>query len=57
MAENGKGEKKVNLIRPQIYFAKKDEIEKLEDDFRKNKETSVSEYLRKLVMLGDTKRR
>lgn len=52
MAENGKGEKKVNLIRPQIYFTKKDEIEKLEDDFRKSKEKSVSDYLRNLIMLG-----
>lgn len=52
MAENRKGEKKVNLIRPQIYFTKKDEIEKLEDDFRKSKEKSVSDYLRNLIMLG-----
>lgn len=52
MAENGKGEKKVNLIRPQIYFTKKDEIEKLEDYFRKSKEKSVSDYLRNLIMLG-----
>ena len=51
MAENGKGEKKVNLIRPQIYFTKKDEIEKLEDYFRKSKEKSVSDYLRNLIML------
>ena len=52
MAENGKGEKKVNLIRPQIYFTKKDEIEKLEDYFRKSMEKSVSDYLRNLIMLG-----
>ena len=52
MAETGKGEKKVNFIRPQIYFTKKDEIEKLEDDFRKSKEKSVSDYLRNLIMLG-----
>ena len=52
MAENGKGEKRVNFIRPQIYFAKKDEIEKLENDFRKSKEKSVSDYLRNLIMLG-----
>ena len=52
MAENGKGEKKVNFIRPQIYFTKKDEIEKLEDDFGKGKEKSVSDYLRNLIMLG-----
>lgn len=52
MAENGKGKKKVNLIRPQIYFTKKDEIEKLEDYFRKSKEKSVSDYLRNLIMLG-----
>lgn len=44
--------KRVNFIRPQIYFTKKDEIEKLEEDFRKDDEKSVSEYLRKLVMLG-----
>jgi len=43
--------KRVNFIRPQIYFTKKDEIEKLEEDFRKDDEKSVSEYLRKLVML------
>lgn len=42
----------MNFIRPQIYFTKKDEIEKLEEDFRKYDEKSVSEYLRKLVMLG-----
>ncbi len=42
----------MNLIRPQIYFTKKDEIEKLEDDFRKSKEKSVSDYLRNLIMLG-----
>lgn len=42
----------MNFIRPQIYFTKKDEIEKLEEDFRKGDEKSVSEYLRKLVMLG-----
>lgn len=42
----------MNFIRPQIYFTKKDEIEKLEEDFRKDDEKSVSEYLRKLVMLG-----
>lgn len=42
----------MNFIRPQIYFTKKDEIEKLEEDFRKDCETSLSEYLRKLVMLG-----
>ena len=42
----------MNFIRPQIYFTKKDEIEKLEEDFRKDGEKSVSEYLRKLVMLG-----
>ena len=42
----------MNFIRPQIYFTKKDEIEKLEDDFRKNKEKSVSDYLRNLIMLG-----
>lgn len=42
----------MNFIRPQIYFTKKDEIEKLEEDFRKDSETSVSEYLRKLVILG-----
>ena len=52
MAENGKGGKRVNFIRPQIYFTKKDEIEKLEDDFRKSKEKSVSDYLRNLIMLG-----
>lgn len=52
MAENGKGEKRVNFIRPQIYFTKKDEIEKLEDDFGKSKEKSVSDYLRNLIMLG-----
>ena len=52
MAENGKGEKKVNFIRPQIYFTKKDEIEKLEDDFGKSKAKSVSDYLRNLIMLG-----
>lgn len=52
MVENGKGEKRVNFIRPQIYFTKKDEIEKLEDDFRKSKEKSVSDYLRTLIMLG-----
>lgn len=44
--------KRVNFIRPQIYFTKKDEIEKLEEDFMKDDEKSVSEYLRKLVMLG-----
>lgn len=44
--------KRVNFVRPQIYFTKKDEIEKLEEDFRKDDEKSVSEYLRKLVMLG-----
>lgn len=42
----------MNFIRPQIYFTKKDEIEKLEEDFRKDDEKSVSEYLRKLVILG-----
>ena len=42
----------MNFIRPQIYCTKKDEIEKLEEDFRKDDEKSVSEYLRKLVMLG-----
>lgn len=42
----------MNFVRPQIYFTKKDEIEKLEEDFRKDDEKSVSEYLRKLVMLG-----
>lgn len=42
----------MNLIRPQIYFTKKDEIEKLEDYFRKSKEKSVSDYLRNLIMLG-----
>ena len=42
----------MNFIRPQIYFTKKDEIEKLEEDFRKDDEKSVSEYLRELVMLG-----
>lgn len=42
----------MNFIRPQIYFTKKDEIEKLEDDFRKSKEKSVSDYLRNLIMLG-----
>ncbi|HBN00551.1 MAG TPA: hypothetical protein DD384_04960, partial [Firmicutes bacterium] len=42
----------MNFIRPQIYFTKKDEIEKLKDDFRKNKEKSVSDYLRNLIMLG-----
>lgn len=42
----------MNFIRPQIYFTKKDEIEKLEEDFRKDGEKSISEYLRKLVMLG-----
>lgn len=42
----------MNFIRPQIYFAKKDEIEKLENDFRKSKEKSVSDYLRNLIMLG-----
>lgn len=42
----------MNFIRPQIYFTKKDEIEKLEEDFRKDGEKSVSEYLRKLAMLG-----
>lgn len=42
----------MNFIRPQIYFTKKDEIEKLEEDFWKDDEKSVSEYLRKLVMLG-----
>lgn len=52
MVENGKGEKRVNFIRPQIYFTKKDEIEKLEDDFGKSKEKSVSDYLRNLIMLG-----
>jgi len=52
VAENGKGEKRVNFIRPQIYFTKKDEIEKLEDDFGKSKEKSVSDYLRNLIMLG-----
>lgn len=52
MTENGKGEKRVNFIRPQIYFTKKNEIEKLEDDFRKSKEKSVSDYLRNLIMLG-----
>ena len=58
MTENGKGEKRVNFIRPQIYFTKKDEIEKLEDDFGKSKEKSVSDYLRNLIMLGyQTKRK
>lgn len=52
MTRKGKGEKRVNFIRPQIYFTKKDEIEKLKEDFRKDGEKSVSEYLRKLVMLG-----
>lgn len=52
MDENGKGENRVNFIRPQIYFTKKDEIEKLEDDFKKSKEKSVSDYLRNLIMLG-----
>lgn len=42
----------MNFIRPQIYFTKKDEIEKLEDDFKKSKEKSVSDYLRNLIMLG-----
>lgn len=42
----------MNFVRPQIYFTKKDEIEKLEEDFRKDDEKSVSEYLRKLVILG-----
>lgn len=42
----------MNFIRPQIYFTKKDEIEKLENDFRKSKEKSVSDYLRNLIMLG-----
>lgn len=42
----------MNFIRPQIYFTKKDEIEKLEDDFGKSKEKSVSDYLRNLIMLG-----
>ena len=42
----------MNFIRPQIYFTKKDEIEKMKEDFRKDDEKSVSEYLRKLVMLG-----
>lgn len=42
----------MNFIRPQIYFTKKNEIEKLEDDFRKSKEKSVSDYLRNLIMLG-----
>ena len=42
----------MNFVRPQIYFKKKEEIEKLEEDFRKDCETSVSEYLRKLVLLG-----
>ena len=42
----------MNFIRPQIYFTKKDEIEKLEDDFRKSTEKSVSDYLRNLIMLG-----
>ena len=58
MADHRKGEKRVNFIRPQIYFTKKDEIEKLEDDFRKSKEKSVSDYLRNLIMLGyQTKRK
>ena len=42
----------MNFVRLQIYFKRKEEIEKLEEDFRKDCETSVSEYLRKLVMLG-----
>ena len=42
----------MNFIRPQIYFTKKDEIEKLENDFRKSKKKSVSDYLRNLIMLG-----
>ena len=42
----------MNFIRPQIYFTKKNEIEKLEDDFRKSKEKSVSDYLRNLIMIG-----
>lgn len=42
----------MNFIRPQIYFTKKDEIEKLEDGFRKSKEKSVSDYLRNLILLG-----
>lgn len=42
----------MNFVRPQIYFKRKEEIEKLEEDFRKDCETSVSEYLRKLVLLG-----
>ena len=49
---NVKGEKRVNFIRPQIYFTKKDEIEKLEDDFRKSKEKSTSDYLKNLIMFG-----
>lgn len=42
----------MNFVRPQIYFKRKEEIEKLKEDFRKDCETSLSEYLRKLVMLG-----
>ena len=58
MAENGEGEKRVNFIRLQIYFTKKHKIEKLKDGFRKSKEKSVSDYLRKLIMLGyQTKRK
>ena len=55
---NVKGEKRVNFIRLQIYFTKKHKIEKLKDGFRKSKEKSVSDYLRKLIMLGyQTKRK
>lgn len=41
-----------NFYRPQIYFQRKEEIEALEEGFKKSKERSKSSYLHSLVLEG-----
>lgn len=48
----------MNFTRPQVYIKRKEDIKRLEDDFKKTGNDNLSEYFRELIMLGlDAKRR
>lgn len=42
----------MNFTRPQVYIKRKEDIKRLEDDFKKTNSDNVSEYFRELIMLG-----
>lgn len=42
----------MNFTRPQVYIKKRDDIMRLEEDFKNTSNGNLSEYFRELIMLG-----